>query len=209
MISCNLKQHKKSNSTKVSKNKKVENKLLDSFQLRETFNKLDKPSNEFLTVRLKPIRQNFKRINSISSKDWTSIVTNDLEGTNEGGVVTYYYFDKKLEKVVTKEFGESFQVLTEYFLLDNEISFVFEKSLQYNRPIYQDSSAMKKLDDNQSFDVDKSEIIEDRSYFEKGKLINQLNNQDCGSPFSDDYLKEEQTRIIKKFNRVLEIEKSK
>ena len=136
-------------------------------------------------------------------------MTKDLESTNEGGDVTYYYLNKNLEKIVMKEFGETFQVLTEFYLLDKTISFVFEKSLKYNRPIYQDGSAMKQMNEDQVFNFDKSEIIEERSYFEKEMLINQLNNQDCGSPFIDDYLKGEQIRIVNKYNRILKLEESK
>ena len=209
LFSCNSKQHEIPETTKVSEIKKKANLSIDSFLLRETFNQVDNPSNEFLTTSLKPIRQNFKRINSISSKDWSSVVTKDLESTNEGGDVTYYYLNKNLEKIVIKEFGETFQVLTEFYLLDKTISFVFEKSLKYNRPIYQDSSAMKQINDDQVFNIDKSEVIEERSYFEKRKLINQLNNQDCGSPFTDDYLKDEQIRIVNKYNRILKLEESK
>lgn len=64
---------------------------------------------------------------------------------------------------------------------------------------------MKQFDDDQVFDFDKSEIVEERSYFEKGELIHQLNNQDCGSPFSEDYLHEEQLRILKQFNDLLKL----
>ena len=55
----------------------------------------------------------------------------------------------------------------------------------------------------------KSEIIEDRSYFENGKLLHQLNNQDCGSPFKNDYLLEEQKRIKTDYEKLLKLETTK
>ena len=61
--------------------------------------------------------------------------------------------------------------------------------------MYYDSTSMKENNDTEAFDFEKSEIVEDRSYFENGKLLHQLNNQDCGSPFAEDYLLEEQKRI--------------
>ena len=44
--------------------------------------------SDSLTKKLKPIRNNFKRINAI--KRWTSIVSKDLEETLEGGEAKYY-----------------------------------------------------------------------------------------------------------------------
>ena len=62
---------------------------------------------------------------------------------------------------------------------------------------------MKENNDNQTFDIEESEIIEDRSYFQNGKLIHQINNQDCGSPFAAEYLLEEQKRLKKSFDKLL------
>ena len=108
---------------------------------------------------------------------------------------------------MTRHFGETFQQLIEYYLLNGQLSFVFEKSFKYNRPIYYDSTSMKENKDNQAFDFEKSEIVEDRSYFEKGKLIHQMNNQDCGSPFADGYLMEEQKRIVSDFAKLKTMKK--
>lgn len=193
------KAEKKRDKTQLEETK---NKSKDSFLLKETFNQVDNPTNEFLTEKLKPIRENFKRINSISRDNWSSIVTQELEGTNEGGEVTYYHWNNLLDKIVTKEYGETFQVLTEYYLLKGKLSFVYQKALKYNRPIYHDSIGMKEMNDNKTFNIDKSDIEETRNYFENGKLINQINNQDCGSPFSVEYLLEQQKEFIYNFNRV-------
>ena len=96
-----------------------------------------------------------------------------------------------------------FKKLTEYYLLAGDLSFVFEKSFQYNRPIDWDSTKMTEMADNEVFDFEKSEIIEERNYFIKGKLIHQANNQDCGSPMADDYLLEEQARLINMYNELI------
>ena len=208
-VSCETtgqKAEKKQDKIQLEKSDK---KLKDSFLLKETFNQIDNPTNEFLSEKLKPIRENFKRINSISKANWSSIVTQDLEGTNEGGEVTYYHWNNLLDKIVTKEYGETFQVLTEYYLLKGKLSFVYQKALKYNRPIYHDFIAMKELNDNDTFNIDKSDIEETRNYFENGKLINQISNQDCGSPFSEEYLLKQQKEFIYNFNRVLKQENKK
>lgn len=172
-----------------------------NFELEESHNEEDAIVNDYLTEELKPIRENFKRINSITN--WTLIDKKELWETTEGGEVHFYYTNDKLEKIIARNFGEMFQKLTEYYLLDNELSFVFEKSFKYNRPIDWDSTKMKEMGDNEVLDFEKSEIIEDRSYFIDGKLVHQANNQDCGSPMADDYLAKEQTRLINMYKELI------
>jgi hypothetical protein len=177
----------------------------DSFKITESKNQIDNPVNEFLTEKLKPIRDNFKKINSITTDNWSSIQTKSLEGTTEGGEATYYYWNADLSKIITKEYGETFQVLTEYYFLNKNLSFVFEKTLKYNRPIYWDKKRMKENNDTEVFDFERSEITEDRNYFEKGKLIHQLSSEDCGAPMSDEYLKVEQKRILSNFEKIMKL----
>jgi hypothetical protein len=93
--------------------------------------------------------------------------------------------------------------LTEYYLLNGHLSFVFEKLSNYNRPIYYDSISMMENDDTEVFDFDKSEIIEDRYYFEKGKLFHKINNQVSSSPLTKDQLLEDQKRIFSYFEKLL------
>jgi len=179
----------------------------DIFEMKETFNQEDIPVNKYLTDKLKPIRANFKRINSITN--WTSIDTEELSESTEGGEAKYYYQNGQLEKIVARHYGEAFQLLTEYYLLNGQLSFVFEKRYKYNRPLYYDTKAMKDNNDTEAFNFDKSEIIEGRSYFEYGKLLHQINNQDNGSPFADDYLLEEQRRIKADFDKLIKQTKNK
>lgn len=179
----------------------------DTIELRESFNEEDIPANDYLTDRLKQIRANFKRINSITN--WTSINTEELSESTEGGEAKFYYQNGQIEKIVTRHYGETFQLLTEYYLLNGQLSFVFEKRHKYNRPLYYDTTAMKENNDTEAFDFDKSEIIENRSYFENGKLLHQINNQDCGLPFAGDYLLEEQKRIKADFDKLIGQSKKK
>lgn len=179
----------------------------DTIQLIESLKQNDLVANEYLKNELKPIRENFKRLNSI--ENWTTIKVVDLLESTEGAEAKYYFQSKKLEKIITRHFGETCQKLTEYYLKDGKLSFVFEKSYQYNRPIHYDSSAKEENNDTEEFDFDKSEIMEDRSYFSNEKLLHQLNNQDCGSQFASDYLLEEQKRLLTEFKKLIELEKTK
>lgn len=205
-IGCNSTPKNDTVSNKQPAPTKYDTLHIDTTFLKASFRQEDTAYNEYLAAKLKPIRENFNRINSISI--WTSVDKKELEETTEGGEATFYYSNGILEKIVTRHFGESFQQLTEYYLLNGQLSFVFEKSYKYNRPIYYDSNSMRENNDTQSFDFDKSEIIEDRSYFDKGKLIHQVNNQDCGSPFANDYLLTQQKRISADFDKLKQIKKS-
>ena len=181
-------------------------KQIDSlvkYELKESKSVEDEIVNDYLTEELKPIRENFKRINRIS--EWTSMDEKELLETAEGGEARFYYTSDTLEKIITRQFGEMSQKVTEYYLLDQELSFVFEKSFQYNRPMYYDSTMMKENNDTEVLDIDKSEIVEERSYFVNGKLVHQVNNQDVGAPMADDYLAEEQIRIIDQYKRLIQI----
>jgi len=126
-----------------------------------------------MTARLKPIKENFKRINSITK--WEKIERKDVfDKSSEGGEVSYYYSDNGLGKIIVIYYGESGKYISEYYLLDNTLSFVFEQEHRYNRPIYWTPETAKKNGDSEAFDLKKSQISEIRSYFENGKIIYQL-----------------------------------
>lgn len=178
----------------------------DTIKIKESFRENDIVVNEYLTDRLKPIRANFKRINSITK--WSSITKRDIEGeSTEGGEAVFYEQKGRLEKISARLYGEMGQVLTEYYLLNGNLSFVFEKIYTYNRPLYYDVKAMKENNDTETFDFKKSEIEENRNYFEKEKLLHVTNSLDCGAPFSSDYIEGEQKRISETFQKLLKLRK--
>jgi predicted nuclease with TOPRIM domain len=185
-----------SRKTHETPTEKLQMDTAATLNLKESINKEDEIVNDHLNEELKTIRENFKRINSISN--WTVIDKKELRETTEGIEAQYFYTNDKLEKIITHHFGEMFQKLTEYYLLNKELSFVFEKSFKYNRPIYYDSTMMKENNDSEVFDIEKSEITENRSYFINGKLIHQTNNLDCGSPTAD-----EQIRLKNMYNELI------
>ena len=154
---------------------------------------------EYLSKELKPIKDNFTRINA--KKSWTTIDTVGLWESLEGGQVNYYYSSDTLEKIIVRNFGETYQTITEYYIQKQQLSFVLNKVYNYNRPILYDSLVMKENNDNQVWDFNKSKIEETRSYFKNGKMIHQINNQDCGSPFSNEYLMKEGRAILIEFEK--------
>lgn len=176
----------------------------DTAKIKKKFNEKDIESNEYLKDRLKSIRSNFKRINSI--KKWTTVQKRDIEGESaEGGEAVFYEQKGKLEKITARLYGEMGQVFTEYYLLNGKLSFVFEKNYHYNRPLYYNEKAMKENNDTEAFDFKKSEITESRNYFEKGNLIYIINNEGRGASFSGESISEEQKRISELYEKLLNL----
>jgi hypothetical protein len=171
-------------SDTVASNSHIVKSQTDTVVLKEAYNEDDLIFNEHLTEELKPIRANFKRINLI--KEWTSIDKRKLEKAPYNGIAEYYYLKGNIEKIIARYPNVIPNRLTEYYLFNQQLSFVIEKS-------YVDAIGP---------DTEQSEIIEDRSYFKDGKLIHQINNQDCGSPFTDEYLLVEQKRLITDFDSI-------
>ena len=159
-----------------------------------------------LDEKLQAIRENFKRLNAVAN--WSAITAAPIWDSAEGGDATYYFLDKNLEKIITQQFGETFQLLTEYYLKDGKLSFVFQRVYRYNRPIYNTEKLKEKYPDMVVFDFKKSKIVEGRSYFNEGKLIHQVKDKDLGDPFAYDAPLEDQKRILTDFKRLLKLEKS-
>ena len=160
----------------------------------------DTTYQEYMGERLKPIRANTTRIDGINR--WTAVDKRTLDQTAEGGSAEYYFIKDTLLKITAVQFAETGKITSAIYTRNSELSFVVEKTVKYNRPITWDSTSMKESHDTEVFDGDSSEVIVDESYFENGVLIRQINNQDCGSPFAEDYLKEEQVRLQAEFQKL-------
>ncbi len=165
--------------------------------LQEFVDTEDLAVNEFMQEELKTIRENFSRITH--THEWNEIIEVPLDASTEGAVARIYKGPDGPEKIMVHYYGEMFQSLTEYYLLDYDLSFVIERTLEYNRPIYYDSLAMIENEDSEFFDPQKATLEEFRSYFIEGEIVHQLHNKDCGAPFNHYYLMEENQRIWDEF----------
>lgn len=180
--------------------------LLEYFILKESFNKDDAIVNNYLSNELQPIRENFRRVNSIT--EWSRIDSVNLEESIKGGMADFYYKKNNvLEKIIVKYFAEEYQELNEYYLLEGELSFILERSSDYSRTVFMDSAEMKLDEYGHLNFYDNSEIQTDRSYFKKRQLLHKLESGDCGSPFAKEYIESEQKRLLDQFDKLIEIEK--
>lgn len=166
---------------------------IDSIQtISAASNKDSLPTELANNEQIKVIKSNFSRINSIQK--WTKIKTLELNETTEGGEAKFYFLNGKIEKIVAVYYGEMFQKVTEFYLQDAQLSFVFEKLTTYKQAIY---------DNETPFDVEKTE--EFRSYFEKDNLIYRIESQPTNLPFSKAYFGKEQERLIQEFKQLNEM----
>lgn len=176
--------------------------LKDTVGIGGAVHEEDTRLNKRMKDRLEPIRANFKKINSIGK--WTSVKKIPIEGESaEGGEAVFYYQNNRLEKITARHYGETGQVLTEYYLLQGNLSFVFEKDYTYNRQLFYNAKMMRENKDTEAFDFDKSKITETRSYFEKGNLIFVISSHNPGTSFSNGYLAEKERRITGDFKKLL------
>ncbi|SIQ59218.1 hypothetical protein [Chryseobacterium sp. RU33C] len=179
-------------------------KAQDTVKMGETLIDKDTTGSKSLKNRIKPIQANFKSINSVTK--WTSVKKKDIEGESaEGGEATFYYTDKGLEKVIARHYGEMGQMLIEYYLMNGQLSFVFEKEYRYNRPLFYDIKAMKENNDMEAFDLKKSKVIMTRNYFENGNIIMITNTTGRGFNISADYPYEQEKNLTESFKKLLKL----
>ena len=175
----------------------------DTILLHETFNEDDYFLKERATGQtFITIRENFKRVNSIT--DWINKEKRELNIASDGGEVIYYYSDRGFEKILTRHFGETYQVLIEYYLLDGELFYVFEKLFGFNRPYYWDETQLAETIDKRIID-EYTEIQLDRSYFADRQILHKSETGDCGAPFARDYMEEEQLRLLTNFDYLMKL----
>lgn len=159
--------------------------------LKEHTTEQDLPVNEYLVSAIRPIQANFKKLNSVAK--WQKVKQMNLDLPSEGGEAKFYYLKSGLQKMVVRQFAEMSQKLSEYYLMQGKLSFVYETEMQYK-------STLETKD---------AEVVSNRFYFAKGQLFHLINSEDCGAPFSSDYMKGEQERILEEYNqlRKLSLEK--
>lgn len=80
------------------------------------------------------IQQQVDKIQAI--KSWTEVKKKELMETTEGGEAIFHFLNGKLLKITTKEYGETFDATTEYYLNDDKLIYVYQKTSQYNQIIY-------------------------------------------------------------------------
>lgn len=190
LVSCNTETNKTTANKSDSASKLTEENFSSTDSIR-----ID--TNEYMYKQLLPIRKTIKLINEIEVWSYNKKIENSDAYKEEK--ISFSHKDDSLIKIEVETYEVEQQSITEYYSINDELIFVYENTVEYNRPIYYDTAEMIKNNDTAVFDINKAEIIEDLSYFKNSKLIRQTNNRDCGAPFAEEYLLEEEKRLLKEF----------
>ena len=120
------------------------------------------------------IRKEYQVIRQNLSTYDTTIISLLVESTERGQGVAYWDATKiKLIEVVW--WGEMGKRKVQYYFDGGQLFFAISRDYEYNRPIYWDEERAKEIGDKASFDEKKTEIRENRFYFQDGKLIRWIN----------------------------------
>jgi hypothetical protein len=103
------------------------------------------------------IRKEFTTINAKQSS--YQMKESEVEGlSTEGGKIKKYYDSTVLKKAILTLYGESGQMIVEYYFSHNQLIFAFEKNESYDRLVHQGKVKVVSTTEN-------------RFYFDKQKLI--------------------------------------
>ena len=121
--------------------------------------------------KIAQIRKDFASTNAV--KNYVIKEVEDLEQSTDSGVVKYYLQDGVVKKIVAEYFRESGNNLTEYYIKNGKVYFIFDKTEKYNVPYYVDSKWYKEneIKNGEVFDKRKSKFSEQRYYFDENEKL--------------------------------------
>ena len=144
--------------------------------------------------KIAQIRKDFSSTNAV--KNYVIKEDENSDQSADSGVVKYYFQDGVVKKIVAEYFGESGNNLTEYYIKNGKVYFIFDKTEKYNVPYYVDSKWYKEneIKNGEIFDKRKSKFFEKRYYFDENeKLIRYI---------------DENKKIVENGKKLREIEKN-
>jgi hypothetical protein len=150
-------------------------------------------SNGFCQYRIKEIKSIDNLCYKLKTKKWLKVKKYDLIESDSG--TKLYYSENGLQKLTHTNYGEMGKKIITYYLINKQI--VKTTETQY---CYHGNYAVTTLDKKETT----KEIS--NSYFQKGKMFHQL-GEDCGSPFTKDFLDAETTRLQERYKEILELVK--
>lgn len=98
--------------------------------------------------------------------------------STEGGETTGYYKNNSIQKISTTLLGETGKQIRDYYFNKQQLIFVLETDHHYNAPIYFDQKLADEMGVTEVFDIEKTEIIENRLYLNNDKIFKWLNTQE-------------------------------
>lgn len=162
-----------------SANQKIESEIETSPTIEEISAVDDSTEvyQEYLGEKLNPIRKYVAEVDAVDFDDWSLVTDKSLELNSEQVVASIYVWNSTLKKIKVINQDPKSQGESNYYFKNNELVYVSEQS-------------MKELGGDGIL------LFKNKSYFENETLIRSLNNQDCGSPYNEEYRVEEYKRIM-------------
>jgi hypothetical protein len=151
------------------------------------------------SVAIRQIKNNYAKIKTI--KKWTRIDTIDIHRSTEGGMMYVYYIGDSIKLIKEHDYGEMAQGMIEFYLLRGKLSFAYNREIDYKRPIYWDSAAMKEEKDSEVFDFKKSRIVDTRYYFNV-RMLRWIDRDGKIHDLHDDNFAREEADIMKWYTDV-------
>ena len=152
--------------------------------------------------KIAQIRKDFASTNAV--KNYVIKEVEDPEQSTDGGVVKYYLQNGIVKKIVVEHFGESWNSLTEYYVKNGKVYFIFDKAEKYNVPYYVDSKWYKEneLKNGEVFDKRKSKFSEQRYYFDENEKLIRYIGENKKVVENGQKLKEIEKDILKEYYRI-------
>ncbi|EEX75901.1 hypothetical protein [Leptotrichia hofstadii] len=144
--------------------------------------------------KIAQIRKDFMSTNT--AKNYAIREADDSDRSTESGIVKYYSQNGIVKKIVVEHYGEIWNGLTEYYIKNGKVYFIFDKTEKYNVPYYVNADWYKRdnMKVGEVFDSRKSKISEKRYYFDENmKLIRYVG---------------ENKKIVENVQKLKEIEKN-
>lgn len=129
------------------------------------------PDSDINSVRLE-----YKKIRS-NLKSYTSQFLDVMNESTEGGKGIAYYNNNDLKLIEITLFGENGKNIVEYYFKNETLFFVFSQRYNYNMPIYIDEKTAKGSGFDAAFDINKSNITENRYYFKNNEIFLWIDNE--------------------------------
>ena len=152
--------------------------------------------------KIAQIREDFSSTNAV--KNYVIKEVEDSEQSTDSGVVKYYLQDGVVKKIVAEYFGESGNNLTEYYIKNGKVYFIFDKTEKYNVPYYVDSKWYKEneIKNGEVFDKRKSKFSEKRYYFDENEKLIRYIGENKKVVENGQKLKEIEKDILNEYYRI-------
>ena len=152
--------------------------------------------------KIAQIREDFSSTNAV--KNYVIKEVEDSEQSTDSGVVKYYLQDGVVKKIVAEYFGESGNNLTEYYIKNGKVYFIFDKTEKYNVLYYVDSKWYKEneIKNGEIFDKRKSKFFEKRYYFDENEKLIQYIDENKKIVENGKKLREIEKDMLKEYFRI-------